>query len=444
MSLPLVSMMILIVIHASSASNGNPPADLGESENSPYIAVNRLTPGPVEVMENAPIETFLAHIQVIGFDTGPDDIITCTTDSHTFSLKALFPNEYMLLTFQDLDYEQQTHYDVMIQCENGDSNLQILTTSIPVEIRDFNDNRPVFRENIYRVNIEENNAIDTPLITVSAIDYDTGINGEVRYALGGDASDFLNIDEYTGEIRTKVVFDYEVVQELRVELSVFDQGTPQQSSQATLLVQIVDVTENPPEFPVSHFEMRCYENRQPPEYVDRAYASDGNGDFRNLKFTLDTDGPFSIDDDGRIWTTEMLDRELQAVYEFTVTVLDTSNSMNATATVTVNIMDLNDNAPVIEFPSEENFHVAISRDSPAWTVVTSVLASDADAGENAELFYSIVYSTGGDLFLIDRQGRVPLARALSASDVQTYQVFIKVRDYWRLESFTRLAITVIN
>ena len=50
-----------------------------------------------------------------------------------------------------------------------------------IDVCDVNDNPPVFRQSIYRVDVEENSLF--PHLQVQADDVDKGVNGQVRYSI---------------------------------------------------------------------------------------------------------------------------------------------------------------------------------------------------------------------------------------------------------------------
>ena len=52
---------------------------------------------------------------------------------------------------------------------------------VTITLTDINDNSPVFRQSKYSVNVSEELAVGTVLITITADDRDQGFAGEVRY-----------------------------------------------------------------------------------------------------------------------------------------------------------------------------------------------------------------------------------------------------------------------
>ena len=82
---------------------------------------------------------------------------------------------------------------------------QSATMQLTVNLRDVNDNRPVFDQSLYSVVLNENVAGDTIVSTVQATDIDSGVNMMIQYFLdGGDGATAFVVDATTGQIRTAV------------------------------------------------------------------------------------------------------------------------------------------------------------------------------------------------------------------------------------------------
>ena len=131
-------------------------------------------------------------------------------------------------------------------------------------------------------------------------------------------------------------------------------------------------------------------------------------------------GLFFIDRfSGNVTTSLGIDRETADVHVLTVVVREPRNdpplvARTTTATITVHIDDVNDNAPVFV---DSEWNATISKSYKANTVVTRVTATDRDIGSNAKLMYSIVPGAASDYFWIDPfDGTVLLSRSIPWSD----------------------------
>ena len=118
---------------------------------------------------------------------------------------------------------------------------------------------------------------------------------------------------------------------------------------------------------------------------------------------------FAIDPhSGALTARVALDREARAEWEVPVTASDGGGLLRHTA-VRVRVADLNDNAPA--FPLRE-YRAAVRADRAPHAPFLTLTASDADAGDNARLSYSIyegeLRSDAAGLFEVD-----PLTGALA-------------------------------
>lgn len=101
------------------------------------------------------------------------------------------------------------------------------------------------------------------------------------------------------------------------------------------------------------------------------------------------DGFFSIDSSSGIVILEQpLDRELQPSYNISVQATDQSpgQALSSLATVTITVLDINDNPPVFE---RRDYLVSVPEDTSPGTQVLAVFATSKDIGTNAEITYLI-------------------------------------------------------
>ena len=109
---------------------------------------------------------------------------------------------------------------------------------------------------------------------------------------------------------------------------------------------------------------------------------------------------FSIDPkDGTLALNEQLDREMKDRYMIDVTVFDLGiPSMSSFLQLVIDVMDVNDNAPV--FTKNETTAYIIEK-SPVGSVIALLTATDDDLGDNGTVIYSIESSNVSDYFQID-------------------------------------------
>lgn len=90
---------------------------------------------------------------------------------------------------------------------------------------------------------------------------------------------------------------------------------------------------------------------------------------------------------GKITTKSGLDYETKKSYQFQVVASDSGQPMRkGISSVTVNIVDVNDNAPVFS----GSYRARVPENASRGTNVVTVKASDRDSGPRGEVRYSIV------------------------------------------------------
>ena len=78
--------------------------------------------------------------------------------------------------------------------------------TITINLKDVNDNYPIFDQDQYSVSINENVFPESMVQTVRATDRDTGKYGEIVYSIEGQGSDAFTIDPKHGHIQVNLYF----------------------------------------------------------------------------------------------------------------------------------------------------------------------------------------------------------------------------------------------
>ena len=101
------------------------------------------------------------------------------------------------------------------------------------------------------------------MITATALDRDQGLNGTVRYSLDPEVSarypGVFSLNQNTGRITTLQTLDREQQHEFDIVVRARDQGTPAQTSTATVHLNVSDVKDNAPVFYPVHYYVRVAE-----------------------------------------------------------------------------------------------------------------------------------------------------------------------------------------
>lgn len=147
----------------------------------------------------------------------------------------------------------------------------------------------------------------------------------------------------------------------------------------------------------------------------------------------DGDDAFDMDrSTGSLVVARQLDRETQPEYRLEVRALDTSTSNNpqsSAVVVRVDISDVNDNAPRW---AKDPIVLSVPEDAAVGSAVWNFTASDADAGSNGELRYSLVDTwpkTADPVFSVDPlTGTLTLLSQLDYETLSEYTLVVRVTD----------------
>lgn len=387
------------------------------NDNEPMITVSTLTPsGKAEVVENADLGTFVSHLSVTDGDLGENGRVHCTVSDSKFDLLRIYRSEFKVITAGQLDRETRSVHVMTVTCiDYGDPPLTA-SANLTVLVLDDNDHAPRFSTNAYSVTISENNRIGDVLLSVRAVDDDSGDNARLAYHLGASASRYFRIDSASGTVLVDLVLDHETEKFIEFDVVAEDCGKPSRSTRATVRVTILDVDDESPKFVRDSYEFSVFENMPSGTAVGTVLSVDRDSPPFNL-FSYDFEtsrGPsrmFFLDPDtGTLSTAEVLDRERQPIYVLNVLarpMTPGSQLPTASCTVTVQVVDLNDNRPRFTFPGSGNNQLAVSDRAPVGTIVGRLEARDLDSPPNSKMVFSVASENDSSpLEVISRTGEL--------------------------------------
>ncbi|XP_026213734.1 protocadherin gamma-A2-like [Anabas testudineus] len=289
-----------------------------------------------------------------------------------------------------LDREKQEFISLLLTAKDGGEPQMSGTMQIFVNVLDANDNAPVFTQSIYKAAIAENSQKGTTLTTVSASDADKGTNGEISYSVSttmDSVSDIFTINK-NGEVILVGEVDFEKSKHYQIDIEAKDSGGLSDSSK--VVVDIIDINDNKPVISILSKSDSIPEDAPQNTVIvmfsvlDPDSSNNGQVNCRlngNIPFTITT----SSGDFYSLVTDSDLDRERSSEYNITVTCSDEGvPSLSSSVTLTLQISDVNDNAPVFERSSYEAY--IVENNTPGLSVFT-VKATDADWNQNARVSY---------------------------------------------------------
>ncbi|XP_030233707.1 cadherin-16 [Gadus morhua] len=264
--------------------------------------------------------------------------------------------------------------------------------TVVVTVQDENNNAPVFSQHEYGpYHIPEDALVGTTVTAVVAGDADVrgGDSWQVNYRLeSGNEEDvfILAVDRHTNEVSLVLskVLDFERESEYILVLSARNpvalvRGRYGPASTATVSIYVDDVNEGPI-LSQSHYEVTVREGEEPGRVIATIRGHDP--DSHPIRYSLrgDTKRYFSIGKySGELKTVQALDREENSTYTMEVIAVDGRNAnLSASTLVTVQILDVNDNSPVLVGDYSWKYLC-----TPRWEEQALVLASrDSDGPQH--------------------------------------------------------------
>ncbi|XP_078600673.1 protocadherin Fat 4-like [Branchiostoma floridae x Branchiostoma japonicum] len=408
------------------------------------------------IPESQPVNDQFFSVTATDEDAGLNGLISYSiTGGNPGDRFGVFPDGNLYVR-NALDREVQSRYMLIVEAQDNGVEAKSAVANVTVEILDENDNRPLFANSTYNLFLDEEAPAQTMVALVTAVDRDAGTNAELRYSFITEQSDFA-INPSTGAISSLRMFDREeLIQRIglstfTLEVAVTDGGDPPLQDRATLQITVRDINDNVPRFAQDTYQVSISENAQRSQQVVRVSASDMDyGNNALVRYTItegNDEGKFLIDSSsGQIMLAQLLDREVEDFYSLLVDVRDSAseNPLSSQCRVNISVLDENDNEPVFS-PTLQTADVLES--TRVNDLITTLTATDGDAGSNGEITYSISEGNAHGTFTLDSYtGKLYLAKALDYESTNVYRLNITASDHGTppLSTVIPFAINVLD
>nr|KAG5709273.1 hypothetical protein BaRGS_018025 [Batillaria attramentaria] len=443
---------------------GNPPSVvqkvvtinvLNTGNNRPIVRIVTVEgeSSEIQLPESATKDAFVAFVNVEDTDEGENGDVTCAMRTTAqFRLEELRNKGYKVLLNLPIDREIVPAYTATIVCNDNGTPPMTTETTFKVIITDVNDNSPVFGLVGFAATVDENNAVGQYLLQVTASDRDTGNNAVITYGfLEPEATNWLSVHPQTGVVTAAVNLDRETTPVLRYTLTAVDGGETALTGTARLTVTVRDVNDNYPQLLHTPYRYNVTEAAETDHVVGVMVAEDADGERNGeVEFffagSVSGDIPFTVLRNGTITVSGVLDRETADTHVFTVLARDRGSIPKSNSTqVIIKVTDINDNLPVILFPTNANHSVVITTPPEQGIVLGRVIAYDADEGDASSLVYSIHSGDDDAVFAIDPEtGRISLKALERLKNPYVYELVLRVSDNGDppLNSTTHLQVEV--
>ncbi|ERE74629.1 cadherin EGF LAG seven-pass G-type receptor [Cricetulus griseus] len=382
------------------------------------------TPFQVSVLENAPLGHSVIHIQAVDADHGENSRLE-------YSLTGVAPDTPFVINSATgwvsvsgpLDRESVEHYFFGVEARDHGSPPLSASASVTVTVLDVNDNRPEFTMKEYHLRLNEDAAVGTSVVSVTAVDRDA--NSAISYQItGGNSRNRFAISTQggVGLVTLALPLDYKQERYFKLVLTASDRAL---HDHCYVHINITDANTHRPVFQSAHYSVSMNEDRPVGSTVVVISASDDDvGENARITYLLEDNLPqFRIDaNSGAITLQAPLDYEDQVTYTLAITARDNGIPQKADTTyVEVMVNDVNDNAP--QFVAS-HYTGLVSEDAPPFTSVLQISATDRDAHANGRVQYTFQNGEDGDGdFTIEpTSGIVRTVRRLDREAVPVYEL----------------------
>ncbi|KAM3924769.1 cadherin-related family member 3 [Leptodactylus fuscus] len=280
---------------------------------------------------------------------------------------------------------------------SGNSNY----TTINITIQDINDNPPVCTQYAWSYAVPETQ-VNGSLITdlrdqCNDIDIDPINNAFNFTGMSGLGSNerFQMIPAGSGKIILTGNLDFEdpsnigAGNEYSLTISVQDIASPYYKQNIYVYIKTIPVDEYPPVFNSSSYVFNVSELSPPNSIIGYVYATERDYPYIGITYTLEGDGStlgatsiFWIDPNtGVLKLSDYADYETKTQYTLLVKATDSASKFS-TATVTVNILEVNDEKPVCT-PNSYTLSVPINQATGTNIQNFKLTCTDRDSGPNS-------------------------------------------------------------
>ncbi|XP_017771131.1 PREDICTED: neural-cadherin [Nicrophorus vespilloides] len=362
-----------------------------------------------------------------------------------------------IFVLKPLDRDQpngrpQWRFTVFAQDEGGEGLVGY--ADVQVNLKDINDNAPIFPQGVYFGNVTENGTAGMVVMTMTAVDYDDpseGTNARLVYSIEKNVieeetgSPIFEIESETGVIKTAVCcLDRERTPDYSIQVVAMDGGGLKGTGTASIRVK--DINDMPPQFTKDEWFTEVDETDgvnlpEMPILTVTVHDEDETNKFQYKviensgygadKFTMVRNN----DGTGSLKIVQPLDYEdlLQSNgFRFRIQVNDKGEDNDndkyhvAYSWVVVKLRDINDNKPQFERP---NIEVSVYENAEVGKSLETFKATDPDQGGKSKVSYAIDRSSDRKRqFSINQEGTVSIQRSLDREDTPRHQVKILAID----------------
>lgn len=437
----------------------------------------------VTLRENSPVGTLILQLNASDADEGTNGEVVYMLSSHNpphiRELFAVDARTGRVEIIGEVDFEESSSHQIHVQARDMGPNAVPAHCKVLLKLVDVNDNAPEIGFSTVTESVSEHATPGTVVAMLSVSDRDSGENGHVTCELlgGGESKEVLPFKLKPSSLKnyytvvTDGALDREQVESYTLTVVARDNGTPPLTTSKSIRVRVADENDNAPRFAQAIYEVHVTENNVPGAYIYAVSVTDADaGENAHVTYSIEEREIQGMSvltyvsinaENGYVYALRSFDHEQIREFSFTACATDCGTpKLMTNATVRVIVVDQNDNAPSVIAPLGKNGTAArapLPRSAEPGYLVTRVISTDADDGENARLSYSIAHGNDLGLFRMDwRSGELRTARRVSGgkrdsslqsqSHPHAYELLIEVRDHGQppLSCSARIDVVLVD
>lgn len=439
---------------------------LDVNDNTPKFPKDLYT---ASVPENSQVGSYvkgLEGVYAVDADSGLNSVhsysITAGNEAGLFAVETIEQAGVKFLhlrTTAPIDREKNSIFVLTVQVK--DKGLKMLSSEIQIRVNilDENDCYPIFRPPIFSRNINENVAIGTSVLQVTAIDDDDGRNAEV-YFYFTERNDFFSINAHTGVVTTTSQLSFEQGNYFKLNIVAVDRGSVTQHNSSTIIkIVLEEVTDYPPTiiqkptenptFESANYYVKIREDLPVGAAIVHVRTAT-DGEYRRPYFSFEL-FPEKLRDtfhvnakSGEITLLSPLDFEKSNLYILRIRAKDVfKRTFVAETEVRIEVVDVDENVHSPVFGSNTVVKT-IAPNTPKNTIIGRITASDKDLGNNGLVKYSVTGGSGAGRFFLDEEKG--LLKSLGSQNMladSRYDLHIQAHDNAKFPRFAKMYLLIV-
>ncbi|XP_033933849.1 putative neural-cadherin 2 [Pseudochaenichthys georgianus] len=264
----------LVVVEARDggglAGTGTATIMISDVNDHPPVFTQRVY--TTQVTEDLEVNSEVLVVSATDGDEGENAVVTFSIvggdEDRKFFVETDKVNRRGVIKLQKMvDFEKPRERTFNLTLKAEDADFFSLAYCL-VQVEDSNDHAPVFFPQFYESPaMSEDVPVGTIVAQVTASDLDSGQNGRCSYGISkeSDPYDQFLVDQ-SGWVVVADSLDREKISQHRIMVLATDSGSPPLTGTAIVVVTVLDINDNGPEFEVSYTPV-VWENMAAPQAV---------------------------------------------------------------------------------------------------------------------------------------------------------------------------------